>query len=89
MANQMLVQSVVQKPRQTIGQLINSLYSEAKLSDVCFLVGEEREKLPAHRLLLAAQSEVFESMFNGELKETRNEIEVPDLSPVGFRNMLK
>lgn len=89
MANQLLVQTDGKKPRQTVEQFINSHLWNPELSDVCFVVGEEREKIHAHRFFLAAESEVFKSMFYGELKETRFEIAVPDLSPAGFRNMLK
>ena len=88
MANPMLVKGDIE-PKLAIAKSIHSLLLNSKLSDVCFLVGELREKIYAHRLLLAAGSEVFELMFYGELKETNYEIEVPDLTPVGFRNMLK
>lgn len=73
----------------TLEQSIGQYFLNEKLSDVCFLVGERREKLPAHRFLLAMQSEVFEAMFHGALKETKYEIAVPEDSPIGFRNMLK
>lgn len=85
----MLVQAGDQEPNLTIEQTINKLLWDPKFSDVCFLVGDRQEKIPAHRLLLAVQSEVFESMFYGPLKETSNEIVVPDLLPVGFRNLIK
>ena len=90
MANQLLVNGGVSNPKLTLEQSIGRYFSNPKLSDVCFLIGEEQpEKIYAHRFLLAIESEVFESMFHGELKETRYEIDVPDLSPVGFRNMMK
>ena len=89
MANQMLANRGDKKPKQTIEQSINKLFSNPQLNDVCFLVGAEREKIYAHRLLLAIESEVFKSMFYGELKESGYEIEVPDLTPVGFRNLIR
>ena len=89
MANQLLAKGDASKPKLTIEQSIGSFFSNEKLSDVCFLVGDEREKIYAHRFPLAIESEVFESMFYGDLKETKYEIVVPDLSPVGFRNMMK
>ena len=92
MANQALVQTGDKQPKLTIEQSLNRYISNPELSDVCFLVGEEREKIHAHRFLLAAESEVFKSMFYGQLKESKPinyEVVVPDLSPVGFRNMLK
>ena len=89
MANQALVQTGDKQPKLTIEQSLNRYISNPELSDVCFLVGEEREKIYAHRFLLAIESEVFKSMFYGELKESNYEIAVPDLSPIGFRNMMK
>ena len=92
MANQLLAKAGEKKPRSTIEQFVSGLLLNAELSDVCFVVGEEREKIHAHRVFLAAESEVFKSMFYGEMRESRlkdYEIVVPDLSPVGFRNMLK
>ena len=89
MANQLLVNGGDRKPKLTIEQSIGGYLSNSKFSDVCFLVGEQREKIYAHRFFLTIESEVFETMFHGELKETSYEIAVPDLSPVGFRNMMK
>ena len=85
MANQLLAG----KPKLTLEQSIGRYFSNEKLSDVCFLVGEQREKFYAHRFLLAIESEALEAMFYGSLKETKYEIPVPEDSPVGFRNMLK
>ena len=91
MADQVLVKSVGgdEMPSLTIEQSLSRYVSNQKLSDVCFLVGDECKKIYAHRFLLAIESEVFESMFYGDLKETNYEIEVPDLTPTGFRNMMK
>lgn len=89
MTNQLLIKGTGEKPKLTIEQLIERYALNPDLSDVCFLVGSECEKICAHRFLLAAQSEVFKSMFFGDLKESKYEIAVPDLTPVGFRNMLK
>ena len=89
MPNQILAKGDVSKPKLTIEQSISSYILNEKFSDVCFLVGDEREKIYAHRFLLVIESEVFESMFYGDLKETNYEIEVPDLTPTGFRNMMR
>ena len=87
MANQKLAKD--EDTTLTIEQSISRLLFNPELSDVCFLVGEQREKIYAHRLLLANESEMFKSMFYGELKETKYEVEVPDLSPASFRNMIE
>lgn len=89
MAGQMLMKAADQDPKLTTEQKIRSYFLNRKLSDVRFLVGDQREEFSAHRFLLAASSEVFGAMFYRGFTETSNEIEVPDLSPVGFRNMLK
>ena len=69
---------------------VKSFVDNGKFSDVCFRVGFEKEIIYAHKLLLAFGSEVFEKMFFGDLKmDTTNPIEIPDLTPVGFLNMLK
>lgn len=61
-----------------------------KLSDVIFLVGDEKKKVYGHKMMLAFGSSVFEKMLFGELKmDTTKPIEIPDLTPVGFINMLK
>ena len=77
------------EPRLTFEQSIGRYLFNPELADVCFLVGGERERIYAHRFLLAVESDVFKAMFYGELKENSYEIVVPDLSPIGFRNMLK
>ena len=85
----MVIEGGARRPKKTIEESISSHFLNPELSDVCFLVGEEREKIHAHKFFLAAESAVFKSMFYGRLKETQYEIEIPDLSPVGFRNMIK
>ena len=87
--NQSLIQGSDEEPISMVEQKISKLLFDSEFSDVCFLVGDRAEKIYAHRLLLVTKSEVFKSMFYGKLKETNYEIKVPDISPVGFRNMLK
>ena len=86
---QLLVRSLKPLPKLTIEQSVKRLFNQSELSDVCFLVGEQRERIYAQKIFLAVESEVFKSMFYGDLKEANYEIEVPDLSSVGFRNMIQ
>ena len=72
--------------RKTIEEL---LLADLDLCDVCFLVGEPKTKILAHKLVLALSSPVFRSMFFGDLKETKFEVVIPDLSAAGFRNLKK
>ena len=67
----------------------SKVFNSEKSSDVCFVVGDQKAKFYAHRVFLSMYSDVFEQMFYGDLKEEGYEIEVPDLDPVGFENMLK
>ncbi|XP_044729608.1 uncharacterized protein LOC123292958 [Chrysoperla carnea] len=41
-------------------------------------------KLPAHKIILAAGSEVFKAMFFGSFVSEYNEIEIPDIEPAAF-----
>ena len=89
MASQLLIQSGDNGRKLNIEQSVAEHIQNPKFSDVCFLVGDFQEKIYAHRFFLAAESEVFERMFHGQLKETGYEIKVPDLSPNSFGNMIK
>ena len=88
MANQTLAKGA-KRMKLSFEQSIEKHTFNKELSDVCFLVGDDRERVYAHRFLLAIESDVFKTMFYGNLKEKQIDIEVPDLSFVGFRNMIK
>lgn len=78
--------------RQTLFENIGALLFSEKLSDVHFLVGStEKERIPSHRLILSARSEVFEKMLFGRMKESKanSDIEVPDMHPSSFMAMLR
>ena len=45
--------------------------------------------IAAHRMFLAGVSPVFMSMFYGPLKETQEIVDVKDISPEAFENMIK
>lgn len=76
--------------RMEVGNKVKSkLFNSESSSDVCFVVGDQKAKFYAHRAFLSIYSDVFNRMFYGDLKEKSYEIEVPDLDPVGFENLLK
>jgi hypothetical protein len=53
-----------------LGLFVNN----SKWSDVVFLVGEKKEKISAHKFMLAARSKVFEAMFYGGFHQVRSQI---------------
>ena len=65
------------------------MINQEEFSDVCFLLGPQRERIYGHRVLLSAGSDVFKAMLFGELRESGNEIVVPDISPSAFLIMMK
>ena len=81
--------SVNSREVEFVKQVKSKLFNSESTGDVCFVVGEEKTKFYAHRAILSMCSDVFQQMFYGDLKEKGHEIEVPDLDPVGFENMLK
>jgi len=76
-----------QTTRPTIRERNKFILNSDLFSDVKFVIGRtdgesesKRRKLviPAHKLVLAIGSPVFEAMFYGELAETTDSIELPD-----------
>ena len=65
-----------------------SLLDDPTRVDVTFVVNNER--IPAHRIILAARSTYFRTMFSSGMKEAQegNDIIVQDTSPAAFRAML-
>jgi hypothetical protein len=65
-----------------------SLLDDPTSADVTFVVNNER--IPAHRIILAARSTYFRTMFSSGMKEAQkgNDIIVQDTSPAAFRALL-
>lgn len=57
--------------------------------DIDFLVGENKERLSAHKYVLVSRSCVFFSMFCGPLAETQREITLPDIEPPVFKALVE
>ncbi|KAL3102677.1 hypothetical protein niasHT_027765 [Heterodera trifolii] len=80
----------------TLSERIKLLLSTGHCSDVHFLVGEgdEKEHFAAHKLILIAASDVFESMFRFEAQNTKkgndesNPIVVSDIASDVFKAVL-
>ncbi|KAG8197347.1 hypothetical protein JTE90_013474 [Oedothorax gibbosus] len=58
-----------------------------KMCDITFEV--EGREIPAHKLLLAMASPVFESMFFGAMAEKGDKVVIQDLTAFGFEALLK
>ncbi|XP_046416603.1 BTB/POZ domain-containing protein 1-like isoform X2 [Neodiprion virginianus] len=79
-----------QGTKTTMRERFSFLFNNEILSDVSFLVGRgaQQQRIPAHKLVLAAGSAVFDAMFNGTLATSASEIEVPDIEPAAFLAVL-
>ncbi|CAL4120390.1 unnamed protein product, partial [Meganyctiphanes norvegica] len=75
----------------TVKERFAFLFNNEILSDVHFLVGkgESRQRIPAHKFVLAVGSAVFDAMFNGQLSNRQEEIELPDVEPQAFLALLR
>ena len=77
-----------QAARPTIRERSKFILNSDLFSDVKFVIGRtdgeclkskrRKQVIPAHKLVLAIGSPVFEAMFYGELAETTDSIELPD-----------
>ena len=67
--------------------MFNAFFNSTCLSDVKFRV--EGKIVPAHKLLLAAKSPVFNAMFCGELAEQEQSINLPDCKYEGMLEFLR
>ena len=77
-----------QTARPTIRERSTFILNSDLFSDVKFVIGRtdgesikskrSKQVIPAHKLVLAIGSPVFETMFYGELAETADSIELPD-----------
>lgn len=67
------------------------LYLNDDFADFHFIFNSKNgqlERIPAHKVLLAISSEVFQAMFNGSWKD-KNEIEINDVSSDAFKEFLQ
>ncbi|XP_068680334.1 BTB/POZ domain-containing protein 2-like [Montipora foliosa] len=73
-----------QTKKPTIRERTKFMFNNGLFSDVKFVVrksdgeSESKQAIPAHKLMLAIGSPVFEAMFYGELAETSDSVELPD-----------
>lgn len=72
-----------------INQRLTYLMENDKYNDVTFVVGIEKKKFSAHKLILASGSPVFEAMFYGPAKSEEETVEIPDCDIKAFELMLQ
>lgn len=73
-----------------------ALVSSDRFSDCVFVVGSAKKRIPAHRLVLAASSPVFEAMLypNADFPDMKPhagpiEVSLPDTNVTAFINVLR
>ena len=67
------------------------MFNNELMADVHFKVGSFPgvQRIPGHKYVLASGSSVFFAMFYGGLADTKTDIEIPDVEPCAFLNLLK
>ena len=74
-----------QTTKETVRDRTAFLFNNSLLSDIKFVVTDSQDesnsrqvRVPAHKLVLAISSPVFEAMFYGQMAEKGEEVELPD-----------
>ncbi|XP_044742243.1 BTB/POZ domain-containing protein 2-like [Chrysoperla carnea] len=76
--------------KETLKERFSCLFNNEKLSDIHLFVGKDKHyRIPAHKLVLAASSDVFEEIFFGSSATNSKEIEFPDVEPQAFLAFLE
>lgn len=78
-----------QEGRPTLSARAGYLLNNARMSDVKFLVGEQKAEVFGHKTILALGSPVFEAQFYGQVGNAVDVIELPDMEPDTFLMFLK
>eukprot|EP00055_Hartaetosiga_balthica_P000546 m.136875 g.136875 ORF g.136875 m.136875 type:complete len:285 (+) comp11017_c0_seq1:54-908(+) len=75
---------------------MSSMINNSDFSDITFVIGDEREKIYAHKIILGARCEVFRAMFaeqKSQAKKAGEKKDVPlvlaDLKPKVFKTILE
>ncbi len=83
------VESNWQSGFQTIQDTNRNLLLTGKLSDVTFVVGEEKKEVRAHKFILMSRSSVFEAMFERWDSSSSGPISVEDADFDAFNAFLE
>ncbi|XP_021347401.1 BTB/POZ domain-containing protein 6-like [Mizuhopecten yessoensis] len=73
---------------KSLVECLNHLLTSGIGSDVTFLVGEDKYRIPAHKTILISRSPEFYDMFEGNLSKN-GEIEIPDIEQEVFTTFLR
>ncbi|EDO44741.1 predicted protein [Nematostella vectensis] len=73
----------------TVRERNEFMFNNELLSDVHFLVGSKKARIPAHRYVLAISSPVFFAMFFGRMADDTKEIPVVDTEEECFTELLR
>ncbi|OWF49321.1 BTB/POZ domain-containing protein 1-like [Mizuhopecten yessoensis] len=73
---------------KTLSQCMDHVLTSGTSSDVTFLVGEDKKRIPAHKLILISRSPVFYAMLEGPMAE-KGEIAIPDITEDVFQHFLR
>ncbi|CAC5374319.1 BTBD1_2 [Mytilus coruscus] len=74
----------------TINGCLSNICLTESLSDVHFIFpGEFSIRIPAHKMILAIRSPVFKTMFYETPLQSDENVEIPDIYPAVFQNMLR
>ena len=66
------------------------MFENPLMADVTFKVGTiNKQCFPAHKYVLATGSSVFYAMFYGGLSDEQDEVQLPDVEPNAFHNLLR
>ena len=73
---------------QELHAALAHIWEEQKFTDIDFRISGQI--IPAHKAVLASQSQYFESMLYGSMREaSMNEVELKDVSVPTFRKVLQ
>lgn len=73
---------------KSLAECMDHLFTAGIACDVTFLVGENKDRISSHKIILLSRSPVFYAMLDGPLAE-KGEITIPDISKETFTKFLR
>lgn len=81
---------VISRKIDLASKAIESLYLNSKKADVYFVCGDQKERIPAHKLILSTANNHFDKIFDEIPAENgKIEIELPKISPQACKEFLQ